>query len=61
MAEPVVGPPLFGVFEDVVGLLNLLEALLRSLVSGVDVGMKLSGEPAVGFLDFGFGRSLRNA
>ena len=59
--EPVVGPPLLGVLQDVVGLLDLLEPLLGGLVARVDVGMELAGEAPVGLLDVGLRGPLRDA
>ena len=53
VAEPVVGPALLLVLEHLVGLLDLLEALLGGLVARIDVGMELSGQTAVGLLNFG--------
>ena len=58
MAEPVVGPPLLGVLQDVVGLLDLLELLLGGLVARIDVRMELPGKPPVGLLDIGLGGPL---
>ena len=46
----VVHLTLFGVGEDLVGLGDLLELLLRLRV-GVDVRVQLAGEPPVGLLD----------
>src|SRR5206468_3334703 len=39
MAEAVIGGTLVGVFEDLVGLVDLLEALLARRVPGIAVGM----------------------
>ncbi len=47
-AEGVVGLPLLGIREDVVGALDLLEA---GLVAAARVGMTLARELAVGLLD----------
>jgi hypothetical protein len=58
MAEPVVGPAPFVVLEHLVGLLDLLEALLGGLVARIDVRMELSGQAAVGLLQIGFGGPL---
>ena len=44
---------LLGVGQDVVSLRDLLEALLGALVSRVEVGMMLAGEPAIRLLDLG--------
>jgi hypothetical protein len=61
MAEAVVGPPLLVVLQDVVGLLDLLEALLGRFIARIDVRVEFSGQPAVGLLDLGFGGSPRQA
>ena len=50
-AELVVHLPLLGVAEDVVGFLNVLEALLGGFVAGVEVGMVLARQLAVGLAD----------
>ena len=50
-AAGVVLTALLGVGERVVGLLDLLEALLGRVVARVRVGMVLAREPAVGLLD----------
>ena len=41
VAVTIVERPLLGVRKDIVGLLNLLEPLLRGLVARVDVGVVL--------------------
>src|SRR5262249_21167850 len=46
MAGAVVGPALVGVLEDLVSLVDLLEAGLARLVAGIAVGMPLHGELA---------------
>src|SRR5207247_2841959 len=48
----VILPPLVGVAQDVVRLVDLLEALGRLRVAGVAVGVVLLGEPATRLLDF---------
>ena len=53
MPEPIVGTALVVVLEDVVGLLDLLEALLGGFVARIDVGMELAGQPAIGLLNLG--------
>src|SRR5262249_15291023 len=50
-AEAVVGLPLFGVGQDVVRRLHLLEALLGGLVALVGVRVVLARELPVGLLD----------
>jgi hypothetical protein len=65
MAELVVGGPLLGVGEHLVGLLGLLEFLLRLLgrrvLALVAVRVVLHGQLAVGLLDVFLGRVLRHA
>src|SRR5262249_42306809 len=61
MPETVVGAPLFGVLEDVVGLLDLLEALLGGLIARIDVGVELPGQTPVGLLDVGLRGALGDA
>jgi hypothetical protein len=61
MAETVIGAPLFRLFQDVVGLLDLLKALLRALVTRVDVRMQLAGKPPIGLFEIGFAGSPGNA
>ena len=51
MPAGVVLLALLGVRERVVGLLDLLEALLGRAVAGVAVGVVLAGQLAVGLLD----------
>ena len=51
--ELVIGLALLGVREDLVGLADLLEALLGAGVPGVDVGMVLAGKTTEGLLDVG--------
>ncbi len=46
MAEAVIGGALLGVLQDLVGLVDLLEAVLAVLVAGIAVGMPLHGELA---------------
>ena len=50
-AARVVLPALFGIRERVVGLLDLLEALLGLAVVGVPVGVPFARQRAVGLLD----------
>src|SRR5208283_4163712 len=52
-AEFVILLALIGVAENLVGLIDLLEALLAVLVVGIDVGMVFAGELAVRAFDFG--------
>src|SRR5439155_1307151 len=60
-AEAVVLLALLRVREHVVGVLDLLEALLRLGVARVRVRMVLPGELAVGLLDLVLARALRDA
>src|SRR5712692_2081079 len=60
-AVRVVGLALLGVGEDVVGGLDLLEALLGGLVVGVGVRVVLAGELAVRLLDLVLRGVLRDA
>src|SRR4029077_16913858 len=52
-SEFVVLLALGRIAEDLVGLVDLLEAGLGLLVVGIEVGMMLAGEFAVGRFDFG--------
>ena len=56
--ELVVGLALLGVGEDLVGLADLLEALLGRGVALVDVGMVLAGKATEGLLDVGLTGAL---
>jgi hypothetical protein len=63
---PIVAPAvvllaLLGIGEHRVGLADLLELRLGLLVAGVDVGVVLAGELAVGGLDVLFGRGAADA
>ena len=60
-ADLVVLLALVGVGQDLVRLVDLLEALLGLLVPGVDVRMVLPGELAVGGPDLLLGGGLRHA
>ena len=60
-AEGVVGAALLGVGEQVVGGLDLLELLLRTVVARVSVRVVFAREFAVGLLDLVVGRVLRDA
>src|SRR5262249_38287322 len=60
-AHLVVATALLGVGEHLVGLVDLLEARLGLAVAGVDVGMVLARELAVGGLDLLAARGLRDA
>jgi hypothetical protein len=51
VAEAVVARPLVGVGEHRIGFGRLLEALFRSGVAGVPVGMEFLGHLAIGRLD----------
>ena len=46
VAEAVVGGALVWVLEDLVGLVDLLEAMLAVLVAGIAIGMPLHGQLA---------------
>ncbi|OPZ59215.1 MAG: hypothetical protein BWY86_01278 [Candidatus Aminicenantes bacterium ADurb.Bin508] len=50
-AVTVVLFPLLGIRKHIVGLLNLLELLLRPGVPGVEIGVVLSGKFPIGLLD----------
>ena len=60
-AELVVGLALLRIGEDLVGLADLLEALLGGRVSLVDVRMVLAGKATVGLLDVGLRGALVDA
>ena len=51
MTEAVVGGPLLGVLQRVVGLVDFLELALGFVVAGIAVGMELHRELAVGPFD----------
>ena len=51
MAELVVGGALLRVLQDLVGLVDFLEAALGVVVSGIAIRMAFLGEPAVGGLE----------
>ena len=53
VAVLIVELALLGIGEDLVGLGQLLEALLGRVVAGVAVGMALHRQPTVSLLDFG--------
>src|SRR5262249_18734129 len=55
MAEAVVGGALVGILEDLVGLVDLLEAGLARLVAGIAVGVPLHGELTERGLELGVG------
>src|SRR5581483_1248498 len=50
-----------GIGEHLVGLVDLLEALLGGLVARITVGMVLDGEAAVGFFEFLLAGAARHA
>ena len=60
MAVAIIGGALLIVAEHVVGLANLLELVLRRVVSGILVRMKLHRELAVGLLDLVGRRAFRH-
>src|SRR5258708_228830 len=47
----VIHGALVVVAEDIVGFLKPFELILGSFVAGIEIGMKLAGEAAVGFAD----------
>ena len=51
MTETVISGPLVGVFEDLVGLVDLLEAMLGAIVPGITIRMTLHRLLAKGGLD----------
>ena len=51
VAEVVVGGALLRVLQDLVGLVQLLEAHLGAVVAGIAVGMEFLGEPPVSGLE----------
>ena len=56
MAEAVIGGALLAVLQDVVGLVDFLEAVLAVLVAGIAVGVILHGELAERGLELGLAR-----
>ena len=56
MAETVVGRALVGVLENLVGLIDLLEAMLGLIVAGIAIRMALHRLLAEGGLDIRLGR-----
>src|SRR6185295_9264152 len=61
MAEPVIGRAFVGILEDVVSLVDLLEARLRGMIVGIGVGVVLLCELAIGALDVIGGTAAHNA
>src|SRR5262245_26233578 len=53
MAKAVIGGTLVGVFQDLIGLVDLLEALLARGVTGIAIGMPFHRELAEGSLNVG--------
>ena len=53
-ADLVVHLPLFRVAQDVIGFLDVLEAVFGGLVSGIQIRMVLPGELPVSLPDFVF-------
>ena len=51
MAVTIIGRALLFILQDVVGLVDFLEALLGLVVARIAVGMQLLGEAAIGRLD----------
>jgi hypothetical protein len=60
MAEAVVGRPLLGVLQGVIGFRDFLELVLGLGIAGVAVRMELHGELAVGALERRLVGSLRD-
>src|SRR5258707_12943951 len=56
VAEAVVGRALVGMLEDLVGLIDLLEADFAALVAGIAIGAPLPGELAEGGFQFAVAR-----
>ena len=54
-AELIIALAFFRVRKDIVGLVDLLELFLSRLVAGVQVGVVLFGQLAVGAFDLGIG------
>src|SRR5579884_901464 len=50
VAEHVITPPLLGVGEDTVGLINFLKLLFGRFITRIPIGMKLKGQLAIGLL-----------
>ena len=61
MPEVVVGRALLRVLQDLVGLVDLLEAQLGARVAGIAVGMEFLGEPPVSRLQLLLARAPGNA
>ena len=61
VAEAVIGGALVAVLQDVIGLVDFLEAVLAFLVAGIAVGMMLHGELAERGLQLGVARGARDA
>ncbi len=58
MAEPVIGRALVVVLQDVIGLVDFLEADFAVVVAGIAVGVVLLGETAIGGFDIRDARRL---
>src|SRR5262249_34700372 len=61
MAEAVIGGALVAVLEDVIGLVELLEAVLAILVARIAIRMVLHGQLAEGRLELHLGGRARHA
>ena len=57
----IVNLAFLGVAEDVVGFLNFFELLFGSFVAGIQIGMILTGQLAIGLANLVFLRVARNA
>src|SRR5207253_10382406 len=60
-AELIVLLALFGIAEDLVGLIDVLEIALGFLVVGIDVAMILARELAIGSFDLRLSRAALDA
>ncbi len=56
VAEPIIGRALVGILEDLVGLVDLLEAMLGALVVGIAIRMALHRLLAESSLDVAVAR-----
>ena len=61
MAEAVIGGALVAVLQDLVGLVDFLEAVLAVVVARIAIGMKLHRQLAEGGLQLGLAAGALNA